>query len=116
MFILKNGLKVLKKTNAPNKIFEKNKNPREKKYFTPACPPRLTPENPPVNKKIVSTVPVGGHSYFNVFNRQDGMGLPGNGRLFFPTRRVILQPRGGRFCNYEEKNFATTRRLQNEWI
>gem|GEM_PF-2120860 len=44
------------------------------------------------------------------------MGLPGNGRLFFPTRRVILQPRGGRFCNYEEKNFATTRRLQNEWI
>jgi len=61
-------------------------------------------------------MPGEGHSYFNVFNRQDWMELPGNGRLFFPTRRVILQPRGENFCNYEEKNFATTRRLQNEWI
>jgi len=25
-------------------------------------------------------------------------------------RRVILQPRGERFCNHEEENFATTRR------
>ena len=28
-------------------------------------------------------------------------------------RTVILQPRGGRFCNYEEESFATTRREQN---
>jgi|GEM_PF-2878572 len=38
MFILKNGLKVLKKTNAPNKIFEKNKNPREKNISPPPVP------------------------------------------------------------------------------
>jgi|GEM_PF-2449278 len=25
----------------------------------------------------------------------------------------ILQPRGGRFCNHEEKNFATTRRKKS---
>jgi len=25
-------------------------------------------------------------------------------------RMPVLQPRGGRFCNYEEKDFATTRR------
>ena len=29
---------------------------------------------------------------------------------FATTRRKILQPRGERFCNHEEKDFATTRR------
>jgi len=32
---------------------------------------------------------------------------------FATTRRYVLQPRGGMFCNHEEKNFATTRRKKS---
>jgi len=48
--------------------------------------------------------------YFDIFNAYDWVELPGSSRM------LILQPRGGSFCNHEEENFATSRRSKIQGI